>query len=171
MVAGKVTTVSVPCLFGGLDKKKKQTWLATGNKTWKIFCAWCEQKRHFGFCSFLVNLHFCSASVWDLSSWQNFFFWYLCKMIKSSVFLTLGKLESKEKNEMNISSQMILPNLENISNVGFDWLQLNDNWCWWITFSADMWPNGKEDKSLYLSLCFKLSEEQNLVRVGKRKIS
>lgn len=41
-------------------------------------------------------------------------------MIKSSVFLTLGKLESKEKNEMNISSQMILPNLENISNVGFD---------------------------------------------------
>lgn len=22
MVAGKVTTVSVPCLFGGLDKKK-----------------------------------------------------------------------------------------------------------------------------------------------------
>lgn len=23
MVAGKVTTVSVPCLFGGLDKKKK----------------------------------------------------------------------------------------------------------------------------------------------------
>lgn len=24
MVAGKVTTVSVPCLFGGLDKKKNK---------------------------------------------------------------------------------------------------------------------------------------------------
>lgn len=26
MVAGKVATVSVPCLFGGLDKKKKTGW-------------------------------------------------------------------------------------------------------------------------------------------------